>query len=512
MKQYKQIPLNLIFDYPVHWSKYKVLRDFIQNFYDSLSYKEFENRFIYNLSEDGVLTCTAKNTCFNYEWLVHIGASSKREESDKYAGYFGEGFKIASLCAIRDYNWNISMSSSNWSLDVTTLDMKIDDKSMTSLAYNLFESDEIEQHTTLKIYPFSKSDYEIFLSSLYTFYYSENPLFSEKLYENEFCAVYYRSNLSKPAEFPISYDSKGDGIVFGSYQALGSFEFPLVFCLHTYKQEDRDRDVFSKIDIINILVGVTRQVPSSIAYILLNCFKKYWYTYPSEKYGYKSYYSVIKTLVMKLYMDNKITKDFIDNNPNLLAASKLSDKNLRTKNMRKQALSWLKLQTTNYILVQDNFRILGYPTLEAECEKFNGFTLLRNPNILENKYLKVLEDCTQQLFTGFLETSPLPLCKIITNNDASWAGMAECIKLTNPKYNNKGFKIRNELRSICLKLNLFEHNSFDDALSTYLHELAHIFGSDNSVDFSKALTTIISKIIDNIDIIYKYKDQWKDTI
>lgn len=404
------------------------------------------------------------------------------------------------------------MSSSSWLLDVTTLDMQIDDKAMTSLAYNLFESDAIKQHTTLKIYSFSKSDYEIFLSALYTFYYKENPLLGEILYDNEYCAVHYRSKLVKPIEFPISYDSKGDGIVFGSYQALGSFEFPLVFCLHTYKQEDRDRDFFSKVDIINILVGVTRQVPSSTSYILLNCFKKYWYSYPSEKYGYKSYYSVIKTLLMRLWQNDKITRDFVDNNPNLLTAAKLSDRNLRAKNMRKQALSWLSLQYSNYILVQDNFTILGYQSLEAECEKYNGFTLLRNPNILENRYIEILEACIRDLFTGFLETAPLPLCKIITNNDASWAGMAECIKLKNVKYNSEGFKIRSELRSICLKLNLFEHDNFDNALSTYLHELAHIFGSDNSVNFSRALTTILSKVIDNAEIISRYKEQWKDII
>jgi hypothetical protein len=90
--------------------------------------------------------------------------------------------------------------------------------------------------------------------------------------------------------------------------------------------------------------------------------------------------------------------------------------------------------------------------------------------------------------------------------------MAECITLTKPRYNSEGFKIRSELRSICLKLNLFKNDSFDDALSTYLHELAHIFGSDNSVNFSKALTTILSKIIYNAENISKYKEQWKDII
>ena len=33
------IPLNLVVDYPVQWSRFKVLRDFLQNFYDALGYE-----------------------------------------------------------------------------------------------------------------------------------------------------------------------------------------------------------------------------------------------------------------------------------------------------------------------------------------------------------------------------------------------------------------------------------------------------------------------------------------
>ncbi|QEN05599.1 hypothetical protein EW093_13040 [Thiospirochaeta perfilievii] len=82
----------------MYWSKYKVLRDFIQNFYDSVPNHEFHQRFNFNL-EDDKLVMSIKNIGFNYEWLMHIGASTKRESEKKHAGYFGEGFKIASLCA-----------------------------------------------------------------------------------------------------------------------------------------------------------------------------------------------------------------------------------------------------------------------------------------------------------------------------------------------------------------------------------------------------------------------------
>ena len=38
------IRLNLIFDYPVRWSRFKVLRDLLQNFYDAVGHREWQQR------------------------------------------------------------------------------------------------------------------------------------------------------------------------------------------------------------------------------------------------------------------------------------------------------------------------------------------------------------------------------------------------------------------------------------------------------------------------------------
>lgn len=41
------IPLNLVVDYPVRWSRYKVLRDLLQNFYDAVGHQAWQQRFSY---------------------------------------------------------------------------------------------------------------------------------------------------------------------------------------------------------------------------------------------------------------------------------------------------------------------------------------------------------------------------------------------------------------------------------------------------------------------------------
>ena len=120
-----RLPLNLIFDYPVRWSKYKVLRDLLQNFFDSVPRDEWTNRFSYCV-EGSQLRLSATDVGFSYDWLVPIGASTKRDGEGEHAGYFGEGFKIAALCAVRDHGWDVQLWSRDWHLQVVTDRLNVD--------------------------------------------------------------------------------------------------------------------------------------------------------------------------------------------------------------------------------------------------------------------------------------------------------------------------------------------------------------------------------------------------
>ena len=75
--------------------------------------------------EDKTLFLTSIDVGFSYDWLIPIGASTKREGGGNYAGYFGEGFKIASLCAIRDHGWNVAIRSRDWELMVVTTEIEV---------------------------------------------------------------------------------------------------------------------------------------------------------------------------------------------------------------------------------------------------------------------------------------------------------------------------------------------------------------------------------------------------
>lgn len=109
----EQIVLNLSYNYPVKWGTWKVLVDFIQNFYDAAGYENFHKQFVYSY-QNKVLTMSLDNHPFELDWLLYMGASTKRNGSRYYAGCFGEGFKIAALISRRDFNWDIVMESKDW--------------------------------------------------------------------------------------------------------------------------------------------------------------------------------------------------------------------------------------------------------------------------------------------------------------------------------------------------------------------------------------------------------------
>jgi hypothetical protein len=463
------ISLNLILDYPVRWSKYKVLRDFIQNFYDSTGYRRWHNDFSYEIM-NRQLVFRALNVDFSYDWLIHIGASTKRDNSGQYAGYFGEGFKIASLCAVRDFQWKIEMASRDWELEVITGDIEVDNRRLTTLAYKVIKKTTVRKDTVLRIYPFQQNDMPVLESALLSFFYEENPLFGEKILDSPEVAVFHRSKIPKPYYYPSTYNYSGEGIIFAGYQALGSFKYPLIFCHHRFRLDDRERNSFYKMDIVKVINEVVNHISPEAAVKILYIFKNLWYRYPQKKYDFESWFSIINKLVRIISHSSEQTRLWRERNPDLLVACSVKRKDIPRHNLRRQALNWLSHSSNKYRLVQDGFSALGYPALEEVCEKNGGFSIVREPLAEEIPLIKLLEEFTSITFKDFFGSESLPSCKIIKTEKAVWMGMASCVPLKKPVINPAGIKIRYQLPYIAMKSRLFTQSSFHEALSTYLHE------------------------------------------
>lgn len=502
------INLNLIMSYPVKWNMYKILRDFIQNFYDAVQNEQFSERFSYKY-ENETLEIKCSNVSYNYEYLLHIGASSKTNNKDKvFSGYFGEGFKIAALCGIRDYSLEIETSSSNWKIKVIENNIKIDNNDAKTLAYKVERYDEKYSDTTLVIKNLKKQYYDVFHCALESFYYEKNPLFGKKLFGNYYCAIYKRSNIEKKIGYPESYRAYGEGIIFAAFQARGSLKEPLIFCYHKYTENDRERNFFSNIDNIDIIIKCIREIDSETAMKLLIIYKKLWYCYPKHTYGYDSYYTVIKNLIFIMSYNEEIVNKFKTLYPKLLYAKKLEAGDKRSLNNRKYCAEWIK-NNPEYILVQDSFKYLGIQSLEEKCEEENILPKVTKPTKVEQKYIRILQNCIKEIFADFFKNGELPECNVIRNLKASVSGYASLTKYEKKEKNIYGYIYRYKIHSICIKEIYLNKENFVSALTVYIHEICHTFGGDKSENFSYAMTDALQIVLYKIRFIEKYQKLWK---
>ncbi len=502
------IPLNLVYDYPVRWSKYKVLRDFVQNFYDGVGHHEWNDRFKYEVTGNA-LELTAKEVDFSYDWLIHIGASTKREDDDIYAGYFGEGFKIASLCALRDYGWNVEMVSRNWELKVVTKDLNIDNRRISSLAYHIWKKQKKCKNTTLWLYPLNPNAIRIFKSVLASFFYKENPLFGKEIWNCRQGAVYYRSAEPIPENYPSTYDYGGNGIIFAGYQALGSFKHPLIFCMHGFRLRDRERSSFYRMDVVKVIEKAARLLSPSAATEVLEALRVRWYDRPQRIYDFETWYHIIKVLTLRISQSPEQIAYWQKKYPHLLPAYPIFKKDMESYNRRRQATAWMKHVDTKYKLVQDGFLNLEYKTLEQVCEENDGFSIIREPVGKEAELINVLEQVAKIILLEFDEKIPLPPCKIIKSSKSAWAGMANCVKLSKPRRLANNYKIRFELPYVALKHYMLDKDTFGKALSTYLHEISHMFGGDASASFSHAITELLEIVLMNTELIEVFRKKWR---
>ena len=504
----KIVPLNIVMTYPVRWNSYSVLRDFVQNFYDSVDTNRWHELFQYNYDSDKqTLTMGVDNVVFSYEWLLHIGASTKTADSGKYAGYFGEGFKIASLCAIRDFRWYVEMYSGEWKLDVITQEQIIDHQPVKVLAYRLSQHEDIGG-SKLILYCISNSIYQVFETVMDSFYYPKNPMFGKKIWESEKGAIYERSKVPINKNLPFVSEYGRKGAVFCGYQMLGTCPFDFVICLHHYTKEDRERKGLYSFDVIDVVRDIAHYTDYDGAYFLLTHMRRYWNSYDKRKYDIHSWSSTIDALIYRISYSTKHINLIHAEYPNLLCVKQT--RTIHDQNRRAQAKSWLESQNNKYTLVKDTFMKLNYPTLEEVCEKNGGFVIDDNvvdPNEIE--CFKILEMITQKIYYEFIPLSELPERKLITNERASYHGMALTFRKRHHIINKCNLVIRYDIGKIYLKKSIFRMNGYYDALATYVHELCHCFGSDSSHSFSLGLTFAMEILLNHQSEVELGKRQWE---
>ena len=352
---------------------------------------------------------------------------------------------------------------------------------------------------------------DILKSVMLSFYYKENPLFGEPVWESPKSAVYKMSGPDIPDKMPYTPGIERRGIVFSAYQALGSVDLPLIFCCHHSSENDRDRGALLDFQVISLINRVVYDISEpQAAFVILEYLKNHWNKYSSKKIDY-TFFPVINRLVEIIARSNSAKTQFFSKYPDLLVTEKLTRTDHGGRYRRRLARTWACSTNKKYKFVQSAFSRLGYATLESKCHENGGFLEFQSASELEKQLVTILECYARLIFDDFFGFVDYPEVNIISNSSAIWLGMANLEPITGKKINKYGLQIRYSLRSIALKRSLFFRENYGQAWSTYIHELTHVFGGDQSAGFSRALSLTMDICMHEIDSLSSLRDMWQQS-
>ena len=494
--------LNLLMTYPVKWSIYKVMRDYIQNFYDAIGFNRFSDDFKYFYNEEKKELVMISQVDFDKEWLLYIGTSSKRGTDTGYAGKFGEGFKIASLVAYRDFHLSVTMESRTWKIKVTEKEKKIDNKSVFCLAYDITKQPAIEG-ARLVLDGVDKENYEIFLSVLKDFYYIENPLFGELIAENDSCAVYGTKKTEKGVY--------RRGRVYVGYQYRESICFPIIVCNHTYSVsgDDRDRDHLNSRQTEECVMDVIDQLDSAQAFEVLQRLRKFWNG--NRRDGCKISPKEIVERLIEIASSNDEVKDKFKAMYDEEVVADITTNYWLSDHKVRIAKLWFR--DSKYYgkraVVLPEFVDMGIKDIHMMCREANGYEVTEEPGNREWKFISLLEKVATKYFSDIYQYDELPYCMMFTKTDLALEGLAETRKLRTKSRNAFGLTTKRKIDTVYLLKDVLWGDSFGTALSVYLHELLHQYGGDSSMQFHKALYIMNMRMLEKAEELKVYSERWK---
>lgn len=505
------VPLDLVMDYPVNWEFWRILRDLIQNFYDSIGYENFHKEFDYNHTVDKTgnitLTMKTKNHPFSYEWLTYFGGSTKTGQ-EGYVGNYGEGFKLCALCLVR-MGCDFIMESQNWKLRPQVYTKKIDGQNTRMLGYQVEERED-DGETCLVVTGIDKSRERIIQEGLLEFFYQGNPLFGRCLADTEDYAVYERSEM----RIPSAWWEKDYGLLYYRYLARGTLPFRLVVLAKTqkYDSEKRDRNTMYGFEIPSLIYKVACTMTPTDSYEMLRHMKNHWAEMPVMTSRWpldlNTWYYVVCQLVRNMAMDDGIRERFVKDYPALLYMERTGSDPAQNRKIR-QAKEWHRSSGKKEQLVNPIFRLLGVPSLLETYREHVEQTVFSVPDAKQERMDAILEAAYETVVQANLGQDEMPP-KIVIGNDDSRNPMEFCSREYGQKRKRGRISRKYRVENILLKPEDYSEDCFPETFIKYCKGRFRAFGTDRSERMTVLLTYLGSWMYENWKELKKAEKRWKE--
>jgi hypothetical protein len=170
----KTLVSSVTTDWQVHWNEDFIARDLLQNFYDA----NRDNVASIRVLVDGSRVTIAAPTGYNLERLFYLG--SEKQPGD--VGHYGEGFKAAATCLLRDFRVTPVARSDNQIAVLQISDEPVAGTDLYPLVYDFFTTDVPCNGTELILTACQARLRDALRTGLTHFFYKDNPLLGELLW------------------------------------------------------------------------------------------------------------------------------------------------------------------------------------------------------------------------------------------------------------------------------------------------------------------------------------------
>jgi hypothetical protein len=467
----------------VDWDEVYIARDLMQNFFDANRGRVSEIRVDANGS-DVVISAP---TPFNLERLFYLG--SEKDECD--VGQYGEGFKVAATCLLRDHGVTPIAQCGTDLLLLRIADAAVQGTALYPVQYDFYHTAEAFEGTRLILRGSSKKLARACQDGLTHFFYEGNPLIGMKRWAT--------------GNALAIYDSKdGQGHLFYRNLKRGEIEgIPLVLAINKPTKtienmigRDRDRNAFGE----PVLTLAYRQVAGALKWsheaqrVVVESARGVWERgHPllaeiADKirgYHWQNPHWPQK-LSGEVFGDRYYARSTSTTPTELLEFSKIEQQ------WKEQGRTPLPSYFRNFGVIDARSHVEQLKKKADEESKRRG---KRSPTEAEWIGIRALSKITRELAPEIMAVFD----RGTTRYDISSSDVVLGQLRRDRQYG---------LRDVFLSTTLFT-SDFAEALAVFLHEHAHIFGHDGGRGFTDALTELIESIIRHRDALARHEESWE---
>jgi len=467
----------------VNWDEDYIARDIMQNFFDAN--KKSISKIKVNV--DGNNVTVSAPARFNILELFYIGSY----KNDEDVGQYGEGFKAAAMCLLRDFDINPIAISGNQVLYIRISENYVEDTPLRPIIYDFFHTSEEIDGSQLILRNCSKQMIKALQEGLMHFFYRQNPLLGKKLWSH------------RNDDFIIYSSTSSDGYVFYRNLKRGEIpQIPLVLVINkkylTIENKianDRDRNAFGEKMMRTFYAqfsrgGVKHDVKGQK--IIVEAAHHCWMRghallseVADQAHRWSSGSKWPNEITKKVFGDRYFARSHCHDSLGKLGIQKIENK---WESEGKQALP-------------SYFKKFGLITAEKYIEAKDRKALDERKS-KEQRNLTECERNSINVLSGSLRKLAPDLMNIYEKRKTIYS-VADTETLLGELKSEREYRSSEVFFSSKLFL-----DDFAKALAVFLHEHAHIFGYDGTRKFTDALTELIESVVRNRQFLIDYENDW----